>query len=119
MLEVLCGLSRVAEAELELAECCGRPDLVKARAKLVTESPRLSRGCTAFLLTSAAGLQPGESGQSEDKLGLLIALTCEVDRFSVGGLGDGPAVGGRLVATCATFTRAASASSGPATTRTW
>ena len=61
-------------------------------------SQRLGDAGPALRLASPARLEPGEPGEPEREVGLLVALAGEPDRLAVGRLGDRPAVGGGVVA---------------------
>ena len=67
-------------------------------AEFAAQPQRLGRPIAALLLPATACLQPRQAGQPEGQPGLLPALPGKIDRFEVGGLGDGPAIGRGLVA---------------------
>ncbi len=92
------GLGGVTEAEFEIPEGRGRPDLVQPHPEVRGELQGFGGAAAALLLASLTGLQPGQASQAERQLGPLPALPGQVDRFLVAGLGDRPPVGGGLIA---------------------
>src|SRR5277367_2332418 len=97
MLEMPSGLSRIAPAQLQLAERCRRPDLEQPRANFMAEPERVGGVSPAFRLPAPPCQQPRETSKSERQVRALAAFAREVDRLAVGSLGNRPAVGGCIV----------------------
>jgi hypothetical protein len=93
----ICGARSVSESEFELTKRRRGPNLEQLSAEARAERERLGDACAALRLPAAARLQPGKSDEREHQGGLLIALAGELDRVSVSGLGDGPAIRGGFV----------------------
>src|SRR5947209_5746891 len=86
-----------AEAELEIAERCERPQLEDRHAGPLARLATLDRVRAALLFTSLPGLEPCQAAEPERQPDILTRLARECDAFAIRGVSRRPLVRRRPV----------------------